>query len=60
MESCFKTFKVEEVYHEQYETHEHAVRAANDYIGRFYNPKRLHCALDYSIPNEFEKRLLLK
>lgn len=60
MESFFKTFKVEEVYHEKYETHEHAVRAANDYIERFYNPKRLHSALDYVSPTEFEQRLLLK
>lgn len=60
MESFFKSFKVEEVYHEKYETHEHAVRAANDYIERFYNPKRLHSALDYVSPTEFEQRLVLK
>ena len=58
MESFFKSFKVEEVYHEKYETHEQAVRGANDYIERFYNPKRLHSALDYLSPLEFEKRLL--
>lgn len=58
MESFFKSFKVEEVYHEQYETHEHAVRATNDYIERFYNPKRLHSTLDYLSPLEFEERLL--
>ncbi len=60
MESFFKSFKVEEVYHEQYETHEQAMRAANDYIERFYNPKRLHSALDYLSPIEFEQQLLLK
>ena len=60
MESFFKTFKTEEVYHEKYESHEQAVRAANDYIERFYNPKRLHSALDYISPAEFEQRLLLK
>lgn len=59
MESFFKTFKVEEVCHEKYESHEHAVRAANDYIERFYNPKRLHSALGYVSPTEFEQRLLL-
>ena len=58
MESFFKSFKVEEVHHEEYETHEQAVRGANDYIERFYNPKRLHSALDYLSPLEFEKRLL--
>lgn len=60
MESFFKTFKVEEVYHEKYQTHEQAVRAANDYIERFYNPVRLHSALDYLSPLEFEQRLLVK
>ena len=60
MESFFKTFKAEEVYHEKYETHEQAVRAANGYIERFYNPVRLHSALDYLSPLEFEQRLLLK
>ena len=60
MESFFKSFKVEEVYHEKYESHEQAVRAANDYIERFYNPKRLHSAFSYVSPNEFEQRLLLK
>lgn len=59
MESFFKSFKVEEVYHEKYESHEQAARAANDYIERFYNPKRLHSALDYVSPTEFEQRLLL-
>ena len=60
MESFFKTFKTEEVYHEKYESHEQAVRAANDYIERFYNPKRLHSTLDYISPVEFEQRMLLK
>lgn len=60
MESFFKSFKVEEVHHEKYQTHEQAVRAATDYIERFYNPKRLHSALDYISPTEFEQRLLLK
>ena len=60
MESFFKSFKVEEIYHEKYETHEHAARAANDYTERFYNPKRLHSALDYVSPTEFEQRLVLK
>ncbi len=56
MESFFKSFKAEEVYHDTYQSHEHATRAASDYIERFYNPKRLHSALDYISPNEFEKR----
>lgn len=46
MESFFKTFEVEQVDHEECETHEQAERAATDYIERTYNPKRLHWALD--------------
>lgn len=60
MESFFKTFKVEEIYHKKYESHQQAVRAVNDYIERFYNPTRLHSALDYNSPNQFEQQLLLK
>ena len=59
MESFFKSYKVEEVYHEEYQSHEHALRAATDYIERFYNPIRLHSSLDYVSPNEFERQLLL-
>ena len=60
MESFFKSFKTEEVYHNRYQTHEQAVRAAGDYIERFYNPVRLHSALGYVSPNEFERRKLFK
>ena len=59
MESFFKSFKVEKVYYQKYQTHEQAARATNDYIERFYNPQRLHSAIDYQSPNEFERRLLL-
>lgn len=58
MESFFKSFKIEEVYHNQYPTHEHAVRAAIDYIERFYNPVRLHSSLRNVSPNEFEHQKL--
>ena len=40
--------------------HEQAERAANDYIERFYNPTRLHSALDYLSPIKFEQQLLLE
>ncbi len=60
MESFFKSFKVEEVYHSRYETHEQATRAVIDYIERFYNPKRLHSTLDYVSPNEFEELRLFE
>lgn len=57
MESFFKSFKVEEVYHAKYGTHEQATRAANDYIERFYNPQRIHSSVGYVSPNEFERRM---
>jgi len=60
MESFFKTFKVEEVYHTNYETHEQATRAVTDYVERFYNPKRIHSALGYVSPNEFEELKLFE
>jgi transposase InsO family protein len=58
MESFFKTFKVEEVYNQAYESHEQAVRAANDYIERFYNPIRLHSSIGYLSPLAFGQQLL--
>lgn len=57
MESFFKSFKIEEVYEQTYQTHEHATRGAIDYIERFYNRVRLHSSLDYASPIEFEGRL---
>ena len=58
MESFFRSFKVEEVSWNEYETREQAVRGVTDYIDRFYNRLRLHSSLDYMSPNEFENRLL--
>lgn len=57
MESFYRSFKVEEVYHKKYETHEHATRCVVDYIERFYNRDRMHSSLDYLSPIEFELRL---
>jgi len=57
MESFFRSFKVEEVYHSEYDTREQATRAVTDYIDRFYNRTRLHSSLDYQSPLEFENQL---
>ena len=57
MESFFKSYKTEEVYHQNYATHEEATRGAADYIDGFYNAKRLHSALGYLSPNEYEAQL---
>jgi transposase InsO family protein len=56
MESFFRSFKVEEVYWNEYETHEQATRGVIDYIDRFYNRVRLHSSLDYLSPTEFENQ----
>jgi transposase InsO family protein len=55
MESFFKSFKTEEVYQNNYQTHEEASRAAANYIERFYNRIRLHSALGYRSPMDFER-----
>jgi len=56
-ESFLKTLKHEEVYRSEYRD----LAAARARIGRFleavYNEKRLHWALQYVAPNEFERRL---
>lgn len=56
MESFFKSFKVEEVQNEIYETHEHATRSVTQYIEHFYNPRRLHSSLNFQSPIEFERQ----
>jgi len=52
MESFFRSFKVEEAYRWDYETHEEATRGVTDYIERFYNRTRLHSSLGYLSPVE--------
>jgi transposase InsO family protein len=54
MESFFKTFKVELVYQEHYRTREEAHASIYPYIELFYNRQRLHSALGYRSPVEFE------
>ena len=55
MESFFGTLKTELVYHREYETREEARSDIFDYIEVFYNRHRLHSALGYRSPAEFEK-----
>jgi len=55
MESFFRSFKVEEAYRWDYETHEKATRGVADYIERFYNRTRLHSSLGYLSPMEYER-----
>ena len=54
MESFWSTLKSELVYRSTFTDLPQAARAINDYIQNFYNPKRLHSALDFNSPVDFE------
>jgi putative transposase len=54
MESFFKTLKYEEVHLANYQTYEDVVRRVPHFIEDVYNSKRLHSALGYLPPKEFE------
>ncbi len=56
MESFFRSFKVEEVYWDDYHTHRDATQATCNYIERFYNRTRRHSSLGYISPIDFEKK----
>ena len=58
-ESFIKTLKVEEVYLNEYETFEDAFRNIWHFIEKVYNQKRLHSALDYRSPVQFEVEVAL-
>jgi transposase InsO family protein len=56
MESFWSTLKTEWLHHRKFATHGEAKLAIFDYIETFYNPKRLHSALGYLSPVEFESK----
>jgi putative transposase len=53
-ESFFKTIKVEAVYNEIYQNHEHVKLSLFKWIETWYNRKRRHSALGYKTIEEFE------
>lgn len=60
MESFFGRFKVEHMYWEDYSTHEEARRKIFEWIEIEYNRKRVHSALNYVSPTQFEEDKVAK
>jgi len=58
-ESFFATLKKEEVYLSDYQTYAEACADIGKFIEDVYNQKRLHSALGYQPPAEFESNLTL-
>ena len=50
-----KTLKREEIYANEYQTLEHLAANIEMFIDEYYNPCRLHSALGYRPPDEFER-----
>jgi transposase InsO family protein len=56
MESFFHTLKTERVHHRDYATRDEARRDLFGYIEGFYNSRRLHSALGFQSPADYERR----
>lgn len=57
-ESFIKTLKQEEIYTRQYRDRADLEAHIGQFIERYYNRRRLHSALDYRSPEQFERSLL--
>jgi len=58
-ESFMKTLKYEEVYRQEYRDLPDALRSLRRFMEKVYNEKRLHSALGYLPPSEFEAHLVV-
>jgi len=56
-ESFIKTLKYEEVYRTEYRSLEDARASIGEFLEKIYNRERLHSALGYRPPLEFERHL---
>ena len=56
-ESFMKTLKCEEVYRTEYRDKADASARIGEFLERVYNEKRLHSALQYVSPSEYERQL---
>ena len=54
-----KTLKYEEVYRQEYHDLPDALRSLRRFMEKVYNEKRLHSALGYLPPTEFETNLIV-
>ncbi|MHB8525848.1 MAG: IS3 family transposase, partial [Candidatus Acidiferrales bacterium] len=52
-----KTLKREEIYANRYHDLDHMRANVEEFIERYYNQQRLHSALGYQTPVEFEQRI---
>jgi len=59
MERFFLNLKKERLWLSRYANHLEATKDINHYIVAFYNTKRLHSALGYRSPTDYEKYLAL-
>jgi putative transposase len=56
-ESFMKTLKQEEIYCRQYQDRQELAICVEDFLENYYNRRRLHSALGYTTPEEFERTL---
>jgi putative transposase len=57
-ESFMKTLKQEEIYCNQYRDFQELSEHLEEFIGNYYNRQRLHSALGYRTPEEFEREMV--